>query len=190
MKILLDPGHGGKDTGATYEGQVLEKDIVLQSAIILGSMLSRNGHEVGISRGYDTFISLDKRCGIANNKNYDVFVSLHCNWWKEPDAQGTTVFHHEASQKGQALAESISHHVDQFEAIPNRYAKPSDSTIDKDRTPYMKVLDGTAMPAVLVEQGFLSNKYDRQVLTDKHELSNLLAFIKNGIVDWGSEYEQ
>ena len=78
-RIVLDPGHGGKDPGASAFG-MKEKDIVLQVAKKLAAKLKKDlGYEVILTRNDDTFISLEQRTAIANTNGADLFISLHLN---------------------------------------------------------------------------------------------------------------
>lgn len=78
-KIVIDPGHGGKDPGAMAFG-LKEKDIVLQTAKVMASVLeSRLGCDVILTRQNDIFIPLEERTAIANTENADLFISLHIN---------------------------------------------------------------------------------------------------------------
>lgn len=77
--IVIDPGHGGKDVGATgYKGR-LEKDLVLNVALELGKVLKQRGYKVFYTRQKDVFINLRDRTKVANDKNADLFISLHAN---------------------------------------------------------------------------------------------------------------
>ncbi len=77
--IVIDPGHGGKDTGAISDSGIREKDIVLRVAQLLTDMLTKKGYTVYLTRSDDTFIELRDRTSFANKKNADVFVSIHAN---------------------------------------------------------------------------------------------------------------
>jgi N-acetylmuramoyl-L-alanine amidase len=78
-RIVIDAGHGGRDGGAVYGGKYLEKDAVLQIALILGKELESRGHTVVYTRQSDKFLKLRDRTKIANDKNADLFISLHAN---------------------------------------------------------------------------------------------------------------
>ncbi len=79
-RVVIDPGHGGKDPGAIGPGGLLEKDVVLVIAKKLGKILHRKyGMEVVYTRNRDVFIPLEERTAIANSKNADLFVSIHVN---------------------------------------------------------------------------------------------------------------
>ncbi|WBX74456.1 N-acetylmuramoyl-L-alanine amidase [Tenacibaculum pacificus] len=77
--IVLDAGHGGKDAGAS-RGSYIEKKIALKLALKVGEILKKdNTINVVYTRKKDIFVELHKRASIANKKNADLFVSIHCN---------------------------------------------------------------------------------------------------------------
>ena len=89
LRIVVDPGHGGKDPGARGIHGTLEKDINLKAALELARLLKKTGvFEVRLTRHDDTFVSLSKRSEIANNWKADLFVSLHSNAAKDPRDSG------------------------------------------------------------------------------------------------------
>ncbi len=77
--IVIDPGHGGKDPGAVGYKKYREKIVVMQVAAKLTKILKRAGHTVYLTRSSDKFIKLKNRTKLANNKNADIFVSIHAN---------------------------------------------------------------------------------------------------------------
>jgi N-acetylmuramoyl-L-alanine amidase len=94
QKIVLDPGHGGKDTGAIGSGGLLEKDVVLILAKKLGKKLAKDmGVEVVLTRDKDVFIPLEDRTAIANAENADLFISLHVNASPSPQAKGIETYY-------------------------------------------------------------------------------------------------
>jgi N-acetylmuramoyl-L-alanine amidase len=79
-RVVLDPGHGGHDAGTNGPGGLLEKDLVLDVAKRLGALIEdRLGSEVVYTRNDDTFIPLEERTHIANEKKADLFLSIHAN---------------------------------------------------------------------------------------------------------------
>ncbi|MGZ3410137.1 MAG: N-acetylmuramoyl-L-alanine amidase [Xanthobacteraceae bacterium] len=93
--IVLDPGHGGIDTGTRSSGGELEKNIVLDCALMLREKLERSGkYRVVMTRSDDTFIALGDRVRLARNRKAQLFVSIHCDAIArgEGDAQGATVY--------------------------------------------------------------------------------------------------
>ena len=93
-KIVLDPGHGGKDPGAIGIGGIAEKDVVLSVARKLARKLRQEmGIEVVLTRKDDSFVPLEDRTAIANAQNADLFVSLHMNASPNGDARGLETYY-------------------------------------------------------------------------------------------------
>ena len=93
-KIVIDPGHGGHDTGTIGPNGLLEKDLVLDVSRRLGKLLgTRMGVEVVFTRRDDTFIPLETRTSIANQESADLFVSVHANSSRDPDARGVETYY-------------------------------------------------------------------------------------------------
>lgn len=92
-KVVIDPGHGGKDTGAI--GRISkEKDIVLSVGLKLGLLIEKEfpGIEVIYTRKTDVFVALDVRSKIANEKGADLFISIHCNANPSPAPYGAETY--------------------------------------------------------------------------------------------------
>ncbi len=88
-RIVIDPGHGGKDPGCFIEGQIVEKDITLALAQIVGKKVEEKFHiDVILTRDKDVFVPLEKRTAFANVNRADLFISLHINAHKQPDVHG------------------------------------------------------------------------------------------------------
>lgn len=93
-KIVIDPGHGGHDTGTIGPNGVREKDVVLDVSRRLGKMLRQQlGAEVVYTRSDDTFIPLETRTAIANRERADLFISVHANSSDDPDARGVETYY-------------------------------------------------------------------------------------------------
>ena len=92
-KIVLDPGHGGHDSGAVGE-KYKEKDLVLNMALILGKMINMKYPDVEViyTRTTDVFIPLHERTALANKQKADLFISIHCNAISNPNTKGTETF--------------------------------------------------------------------------------------------------
>jgi N-acetylmuramoyl-L-alanine amidase len=92
-RVVIDPGHGGKDPGCRTRGGAEEKDIVLSMAKILARKIEKEmGCEVFLTRTKDIFLSLERRTAIANTKNADLFISLHINAHKSKDISGLETY--------------------------------------------------------------------------------------------------
>lgn len=93
-KIVLDPGHGGRDPGAIGVDGIAEKDVVLSVAKKLAERLKKElGVEVILTRKDDTFIPLPDRTAIANAEDADLFISLHVNASPNPEARGIETYY-------------------------------------------------------------------------------------------------
>jgi len=103
-KIVIDPGHGGHDTGTIGPNGLQEKDLVLEVARRLGKLLeTRLGAEVVYTRSDDTFIPLETRTAIANQQQADLFVSVHANSSHDPDARGVETYYLNFTSSREAL---------------------------------------------------------------------------------------
>ena len=93
-KVVLDPGHGGKDPGASGPGGIAEKDIVLSIAKKLALKLKAEmGTEVVLTRKDDRFVPLEDRTLLANSEDADLFISLHVNASPNIDAKGIETYY-------------------------------------------------------------------------------------------------
>ncbi len=91
--IVIDPGHGGKDPGATV-GNAQEKDVVLDIALKLGNLIKSSFPDIKViyTRDKDVFIPLYQRANIANRNSADLFISIHANYVNSRSVQGTETF--------------------------------------------------------------------------------------------------
>jgi len=93
-KIVIDPGHGGHDTGTIGPNGLEEKDLVLEVGRRLGKLLeTRLGAEVVYTRKDDTFIPLETRTAVANQQRADLFISIHANSSHDPGARGVETYY-------------------------------------------------------------------------------------------------
>lgn len=162
MKICIDPGHGGTDSGACGYS-LKESDVVLNISKILKQMLEKINQTVYMTRekdiklGETTREDLNARCYTANSLNADLFVSVHCNSAENKNAYGFEIYTSKnASSTSVKLANNIMNAFVENKSITrtNRGVKQAD----------FKVLTGTKMPAVLVETAFISNIEDNKIL--------------------------
>lgn len=94
QRIVIDPGHGGKDPGCIGKEGTYEKDIVLDICIRLKKLLLQNkGLEIILTRETDFFVSLDNRAEIANQKKADIFISVHANSYPNRKRAGIETFY-------------------------------------------------------------------------------------------------
>lgn len=103
-KIVIDPGHGGHDTGTIGPNGLEEKDLVLDVSRRLGKLLeARLGADVVYTRSDDTFIPLETRTSIANQEQADLFVSVHANSSHDEDARGVETYYLNFTSSSEAL---------------------------------------------------------------------------------------
>jgi N-acetylmuramoyl-L-alanine amidase len=92
-RVVIDPGHGGKDPGCYVGGGYYEKDLVLKAARVLAKkMKARFGFDVFLTRNKDIFLSLEQRTAIANMRKADLFISLHVNAHKDKRVSGIETY--------------------------------------------------------------------------------------------------
>lgn len=93
-RIVIDPGHGGHDSGTLGADGIMEKDVVLDVALRLGKLLHDHlGAEIIYTRSDDTFIPLETRTAIANKAQADLFLSIHANSSKDETARGVETYY-------------------------------------------------------------------------------------------------
>ncbi len=103
-RIVIDPGHGGHDSGTLGPGGIEEKNVVLDVALRLGRLLhQRLGSDVIFTRTDDTFIPLETRTAIANQAQADLFISIHANSSSDPDTRGVEVYYLNFTTSADAL---------------------------------------------------------------------------------------
>lgn len=145
ITVVIDAGHGGYDRGGIPGQRVSEKDMTLDVARRLRSVLAANGYRVVMTRDTDVFVPLGTRVAIANQYRNAIFVSIHFNSATRRGADGIETYFY--SRDSLALASAIHHYVAGGAPSPNRGVR---------RRGYY-VLRKSSVPAVLVECGFLTN---------------------------------
>lgn len=121
--VVIDPGHGGKDPGATAHG-LQEKDVVLDIAHKLGDYIeNRLDLEVVYTRSDDRFIALEERGHFANRVGGDLFISLHANAFRSPSVEGTETYFLGRSKTDAArrVMRQENSVVQEYEENPDRY---------------------------------------------------------------------
>ncbi|HEY8416556.1 MAG TPA: N-acetylmuramoyl-L-alanine amidase [Limnochordales bacterium] len=153
--VAVDPGHGGSDRGACHlPSGLVEKEINLDMALRLERALKASGAEVILTRRDDTFVSLDDRAQVANERGAHVFLSLHVNRYPSSDCFGAQTFYFPSSLEGRRLALLIQEELLQIYPPNYRQALPGN----------YRVLRVARMPAALVEIGFVTNATDRALM--------------------------
>lgn len=169
--VVLDAGHGGKDMGCSFNG-ASEKDIALAVTLLAAEKLRAKVETVLLTREEDADVSLDGRCQFANDIGADIFVSIHCNSYTEDTSvNGFEGYYHDDA-KGERLAQYIMDAAGAL-AVKTRHVRDEN----------YKVLRDTAMPAALMEIGFLSNPAERQRLQTAEYQETIAQAIADGVLE-------
>ncbi|WP_271251806.1 N-acetylmuramoyl-L-alanine amidase [Pseudanabaena sp. Chao 1811] len=170
--IVVDPGHGGPDVGATRNG-IYEKDINLEISKYLGGILQQMGYSVIYTRTNDIDLDLEPRVQIAENARADAFVSVHVNSLdvNASSVSGVETYHARGSTVGQELARYVHSQI-----IASTGA--SDRNI---RGAGFYVIAKTSMPAILVETGYITNPAESSNLTSPNYQRRMAEAIAKGI---------
>jgi len=180
--ILIDPGHGGPDTGAIGPNQTYEKNNNLAIALALNDILRQAGAKTILTRdkdispaaNYTEMEDLQARVNLANITKADLFISIHDNAYSKPEIQGTETYYcidNPQYLKSLQLADSI-------------HSAAIDMLDTKDRglkEARFYVLCNTTMPAILLETAFISNPYEEARLQNQTFRENVATAIFHGI---------
>jgi N-acetylmuramoyl-L-alanine amidase len=211
---VIDPGHGGDDTGGIGPTGLDEKDVVLDVATRLGRLLQGLGAEVTYTRATDIYLPLEARTGIANRERGDLFISIHgnsnpdhsargvetyyLNFTSAPDALEVAARENTVAQKSVsqlrdlvqkiALQDKIQESRELATAVQNSIGKnfPDVRNRGVKEAPFI-VLTGANMPAILTEISFLSNPGDEANLKDPEYRQKIALALYQGISDYISK---
>lgn len=186
--ILIDPGHGGFDAGASANG-VIEKDVNLAISLKLADVVRENGGNAVLTRDSDVSTAdnsrsdgtskkasdLKRRKEMAEECDADVMISIHMNKFEQSKYWGAQVFYAENSEESKKLGEVIQSTMPKVLNDGNdRRAKKSDGSI--------YLLKNTVCPTVIVECGFLSNQNEAEKLTDEAYRKKVAEAICDGVI--------
>ncbi|MBX3119281.1 MAG: N-acetylmuramoyl-L-alanine amidase [Fimbriimonadaceae bacterium] len=187
--IVVDPGHGGHDSGARSPAkEINEEDVNLRVGKELAKQLTAQGATVILTRKTDVFIELKERSEIANRNGADLFISVHTNSNKKANStSGSIVFYHMSSPLGTLLADCINGEMAKAKTGIPTIGTWSDSRIYNSG---FAVLRYSKMPSVLLELGFINHAKDRAKLkTDEYPILVSQAIVKGIKVYFGDEKE-
>lgn len=210
-KIVIDPGHGGKDPGA-MAFNLKEKDIVLKISKKIAKILkSTYRYEVALTRTKDLYIPLEERIALANTQNSDLFISIHINAHPDKTIGGIETYFLNLATNADAMRvaamenSTSTHNISELQDILTNLMK--NSKIDessrlaqfvqtnlvsavtqkyKPRDLGVKqapfyVLIGAEMPAILAEISFITNPQEAKLLQDEQYLNKVAEQIAAGI---------
>ncbi|MCL6573399.1 MAG: SH3 domain-containing protein [Bacillus sp. (in: Bacteria)] len=167
--IVLDPGHGGGDNGATGTRGTLEKDLTLRTALLLYDKLKAAGANVYLTRKNDTFLSLSSRVSPGRSYNADAFISLHYDSDYDSNTRGMTGYYYHSYQK--SLAESLYASTVGQTKLRNRGVRFGDYHVVRENS----------QKAVLMELGYLSSPEEETTLNSSMFQENVASGLFDGL---------
>ncbi|MHC4252780.1 MAG: N-acetylmuramoyl-L-alanine amidase family protein [Planctomycetota bacterium] len=181
--IVLDPGHGGIDNGASGAKGTREKNVVLDIARRMRPHLRRKGVRVAFTRTDDTYVALERRAEIANSFRPDALLSLHVNSFRNETVTGVETWvldrelapDDETAKKSRALARAVQRSLILTMRKRDRGVREGNYTVLRLSTP----------PTALVEMGFISNPATEKVLADARQRERIAAAVAKAVLDSG-----
>ena len=185
--IYLDPGHGGKDSGAYYKN-VKESVLNLQISNKIMKALKKDGAVVYLTRYGDYDLSangasnrkrsdLSRRANIINKSGADLYLSIHLNADIDSSWTGAQAYYDKINNENEKIAKIYQDEFVRYLNTTRKYKE--DSTLYLQRR--------ITKPGVLLELGFLSNNKERSLLLDKQYQSKIAQAIRNGTVKYFSD---
>ncbi|MEG2353340.1 MAG: N-acetylmuramoyl-L-alanine amidase [Clostridium sp.] len=202
LTVMIDPGHGGKDSGAmsmminnrTYK----ESQLSLEVSLELKKSLEQKGFNVLMTRDTNKTVELSERINMANEAEVDLFLSVHHDAFIQSSANGVTSFYSTWRPNIDTSGVKTDANGDMYDVTPSSAAleseKISSATIramssvgytnrgSKQRELY--VTTRTNMPSLLLECGFLTNKKDLESILDETKRKKLVNNIANVVYDY------
>jgi N-acetylmuramoyl-L-alanine amidase len=194
--VVLDPGHGGQDSGA-IAGGVSEKDLTLDIAQRINRLLNAQGMMTLLTRNGDSYVSLGDRAQLINRADNAVVVSIHLNDGLRPDVSGIETYFAAQQATGIPMIASWlpflqkvanprpnleSQSLAQF--IQQQLVARTQAVNRGTKAQQFYVLANVRHPAVLVEGGFLTGKNDIGKLADANYREQLAIGITDGILKY------
>ncbi|MFH1865221.1 MAG: N-acetylmuramoyl-L-alanine amidase [Candidatus Eisenbacteria bacterium] len=217
--VMIDPGHGGTDSGAMGRLGLVEKDVALAIAEEVAQQLRREGFYVFMTRSSDSSVPLRRRAEIANLAGADIFVSIHCGAWHSGGASGFRVSYYVPTQSNAVDKNSAGSRGLRRGSRDSRrrgvgellWGGPQESRTGDSRalaravrgrmsralpnydrgvgSAGLAVLAGCAMPAILVETAFITNAADAALLADEGFRETVAGAIALGVTEY-SEWSE
>lgn len=178
IRLCMDFGHGGLDSGGVYRGRK-EKDDNLKLGLAVSKELRSHGILIDETRTEDINVTLKERSNFEKKKEYDYFISFHRNIFKPEQAKGVETFTYiKQTLKAKSLADKIQKNLVGIGFVDRKVKKAN-----------FHVLRETKSPAVLVEVGFLDNTKDNELFDS--QFNEIVKAIVEAILDEvGIEHEK
>ena len=170
--VVIDPGHGGSDPGAVWGGAA-QKDLNLAVALKVRALLEEEEDiRVLLTREEDSFVALYDRAEYSNQRNADLFLSIHANALEQNhDYEGILTFYHKNDRRGRKLAELVQAEVSAQTGGTDRGIRDADYV----------VLRESDAPSCLLEMGFMTTQSELDRLLDPEYQDSIAAGIVQGI---------
>jgi len=185
--IVIDPGHGGIDSGAVSPTGTREEELNRKVALKLKKYLTDNGAKVALTRETKDGLAagksedMRKRVELIRQSNADIVVSIHMNKFPQSQYFGAQTFYMKGSEQGERLAECIqARMVEDLIEGNKRKIKAVDN---------LRILKAGSAPAVIVECGFLSNDAEEALLKTDDYQEKIAWSIYSGIMEYFAEEE-
>jgi N-acetylmuramoyl-L-alanine amidase len=175
--VVIDPGHGGKDSGDVGLEDLRESDVVLPISLQVATILNKQGVTTKLTRSSDTFVGLDERLEISKRAKASMFVSIHANSIdNNPDAQGLETYHYDNTSKPLATAVhgNILKEISATKPLVDRQVR---------RARFL-VLRKSTIPAIVIETGYITNATESTWLANPEYRDRMAVAIANGILKY------
>jgi N-acetylmuramoyl-L-alanine amidase len=176
--VTIDPGHGGKDSGAIGLDGLREVDVILPISLRVAKILQEKGVATQLTRDSDYFVGLDERVVMSRKAGASIFVSIHANSIdNRPDVNGLETYHY---HRGLELANIVHSNV-----MGVLGGDRDDPLLDRGvRSARFLVLRKSEIPAILVEVGYLTSPTESLKLSDEKYRERMADAIAQGILEY------
>lgn len=166
-KIVIDPGHGGNDSGTIGARGTLEKDLTLTTAKLLYNKLKSSGADVYMTRTSDTYVSLASRVATSHNQNADAFISIHYDSIEDKSVRGMTTYYYNNPNLAKELHSSVINKT----KLNNREVRYGN----------YHVLRENRQNSALLELGYLSNPTEEILVTSQQYQQSVADGLFEGV---------
>ncbi|HZG59659.1 MAG TPA: SH3 domain-containing protein [Anoxybacillus sp.] len=180
-KIIVDAGHGGHDTGAIGPTGLREKDVTLDTALLLKAELEKAGAIVKLTRSTDVFLELAERTMISNGSDFDAFVSIHADSYSSTSKGSTTYFNTSVNfngPKSKQMAQYVQKHLVAQLGTYNRGYREQEFYVNRKNE----------LPSILVELAFVSNPKEEGLLKTKAFRQKAAVGIRKGLEEYFNNF--
>lgn len=181
VKVVVDPGHGGIDSGKTGVNGSKEKEINLKIAIEIKNMLEKEGVSIVMTREGDERLAgtqredLRERAALMDREKPVLAVSIHQNSYQDEAVSGAQVFYHSGSGQGEAAARMIQDALNELQPDNTKKIRSNDTYY---------ILKNTEVPVVIAECGFLSNPEEAERLSRESWQREIAGAVAEGVMQY------